>query len=317
MENLTDKCSTCFFPKTRTINVLEKDILVKNYICSRDGEAYREKPDNNQLQLSIIPTEICNCNCPYCVAKDTMHGNTLDPKVLESVLRRLKETDRIRGISITGGEPFTDVGLLDEIVSMCFEIFGDMLEMSINTNGSGLSQMHRIKRLHDVDTIHISRHHYDDKINASLFNGKVPTNSELKEIVDSVSYKDIFVFNCILMKDYIGNRRELHKFLDFNIEIGVPKTGFITAMQINDFTRAQAVSYEDIISRDDPSLLFTRRYQDYDLCRCQDGVYTSPNGGICEFYGRQTLFGSYDYVKGLVYGADNHLRTGFRGEVII
>ena len=89
MENLTDKCSTCSFPKTRIINVLGKDILVKNYICSRDGEAYREKPDNNQLQLSIIPTEICNCNCPYCVAKDTMHGNTLDPKILESVLRRL------------------------------------------------------------------------------------------------------------------------------------------------------------------------------------------------------------------------------------
>ncbi|WP_029232425.1 radical SAM protein [Butyrivibrio sp. VCB2006] len=304
-------------PKTKIVNILGKDIRVKNYICSRDGGEYREKTGPLQLQLSIIPTEICGCNCSFCAAKDSMHGNTLDTGKLEDVLRKLKEADIVRGISITGGEPFTDIVLLDEIVTMCFELFGDMLEMSINTNGSGLSQMHKIKRLKDIDTIHISRHHYDDAVNAALFAGKVPTNSELKEIVNSVSFKDIFVFNCILMKDFIGTRDEFHKFMDFNIEMGVPKTGFITAMEVNDFTRSQRVSYEDIISRDDQRLLFTRCYRDYDICRCQDGVYTSPNGGIAEFYGRQTLFGTYDYVKGFVYGADNHLRTGYTGDVII
>ena len=44
---------------------------------------------------------------------------------------------------------------------------------------------------------------------------------ELKEAIGSVSYKDLFIVNCMLMKDYIGTTEEIHKYLDHAIDINV------------------------------------------------------------------------------------------------
>ena len=313
---MSGKCDGCTFSRTRTIDVLGKEITVKNYICARDGGEYKEKPANPRYQLSIIPTEYCGCSCPFCSASDSMHGRKIDLKKLEETLLELKKIDIVRGISITGGEPFSDVILLNSVINMVFEILGYDMEVAINTNGRGIKDFDKLDNLKYVDTVHISRHHYDEKRNAELFKGKVPTNDEIKSVVADYPYNDIFVFNCLLLKDYIGTRDEFHRFLDYTIEMGVPKTGFITAMEINDFTRRQRISYEDIISEGDEQILFTKRFTDFDICRCQDGVYTSRNGGICEFYGRQTLPGTREYVRGFVFGADNHLRTGYGGEII-
>ena len=320
------------FPLTRSVTLFGREIKAKNYICARDGGCYLEKPGTPKLQLSILPTNFCDLSCPFCSARSlgTLGNSRLDLGKLEPVLKELARLHMVGGVSITGGEPFTDITLLDDIISLCFDTLGESMEISINTNGSGLRDVHKIHRLHLVNAIHISRHHYDERVNAALFHGlkspgqqangvagDIPTNAEIKEIVDSVPFKDLFVYNCLLMKDYIGSREEFHRFLDFAIETGVHKTGFITVMEVNDFTRQQRVSYQDIISRDDPQLLFTKCFEEFDFCCCQDGVYSSKNGGICEFYGRQTKPGSPGYVRGLVFGADNHLRTGYTGDVII
>lgn len=317
------------FPSTRTAEIFGREVKIKNYICARDGGEYLEKK-KLRVQLSIIPTDFCGCDCPFCSAKNLGLGASkpvrkLDLDKLSEVLEHLRDKDLIRGISITGGEPFTDKTLLDDIISLCFETLGDEMEISINTNGSGLKEVGSIRKLRYVDAIHISRHHYDDRINEKLFGGLkeghpctgIPSNEELKRIVESVPYKDLFVFNCLLLKDYIGTPDQMRRFLDFAINMGVHKTGFITPMVVNDFTKRQRVSYSEVISHEDPQLLLTRCFRDFDSCCCQDGVYSSQNGGLCEFYGRETRPGAPDYVRGLVYGADNHLRTGFTGEVII
>ncbi|WP_026653959.1 radical SAM protein [Butyrivibrio proteoclasticus] len=303
--------------KTKVIDLFGKEITIKNYICAKDGGQYMEKPEDPKLQFSIIPTEVCGCNCPFCCARDSMHGRSLDIERLKTVLLSLQERNLIRGISISGGEPFTDVTLLNEIINLCFDVCGTEVEMSINTNGSGIGSVTKIKNYEHIDAIHISRHHYDDAKNAELFGGKVPTTSEIRKVVEEVPFKDLFVFNCILLKDYIGSREEAHRFLDYAIDVGVHKTGFITAMEVNDFTRGQRVSYEDIISREDERFLFTQCFRDFETCCCQHGIYHNGAGQICEFYGRQTKPGTIDYVRGLVYGADNYLRTGYGGEIII
>lgn len=320
------------FPMTRTIRVFDREVKIKNYICRQDDGEYLEKPENPKIQLTIVPTDYCGCNCLFCSAKnlgitgDRTSGAGFDTGRLSEVLKELGKRNLVRGISITGGEPFTDITLLDDIISLCFEILGEGMEISINTNGSGLDDIHRIRKLGLVDAIHISRHHYDEAANAALFAGGdtaraadtgIPTNERLKEILKGVAYKDLFVFNCLLLKDFIGSREEVHRFLDFAIETGVRKTGFVTAMEVNDFTRRQRVSFKDVLKRDDPQLLFTRCFRDFDTCCCQDGVYSSKNGGLCEFYGRQTMPGTLDYARALVYGADNHLRTGYTGEIIV
>jgi molybdenum cofactor biosynthesis enzyme MoaA len=297
--------------------VLGKELKLKNYVCSSDGIHYKQKPEDIQLQLSICPTSFCSAACPFCIAKNTKQKQFMDLGKLEACLKQLREEKLVRGISFTGGEPFTDIKLLNDSINLVFEIFGDSIEISVTTNGTNLHRMHEIEMLSYLDALHISRHHYDDRINAELFGVRVPTKSELSEILHSVSYKDLFVLNCMLLKDHIGTQDEVHKFLDFAIEVGAGKVAFMACSPINDFAKAQTMDYTAVLKPDDPALLFTRGFQDFDLCRCQDGVYASATGEIIEFYGRNTKAVDCEYCRGFVYGADNHLRVGFNGEIIL
>lgn len=318
MQNTSCLPSCEIQPRTRQVNLFGKTLLCKGYVCSRDGGPYRPKPDGIKLQLTIIPLSYCPGKCPFCIAwPGIQRKDRLDPARLENVLHQLKEQDIVRGISISGGEPFLDVPLLNWVINMAFEIFGTHIEVSVNTNGIGIERIHELDMLSYIDAVHISRHHYDESINRQLFGIPVPDNRTLKQMLHFVEYPDLFVLNCMLMKDYIGTPEEAHRFLDFAIEMGAGKVCFITGNPVNDFVRQQAVPYQTILRQDDAQLLFTRSYQDYEFCSCQDGVYVSAGGALMEFYGRFTGMKSFPYVRGFVYGADNCLRTGFSGEVLL
>lgn len=315
MQNI-NSCVSC--DRTRTIWLFDKEIQVKDYICSEDGIHYCRKPEDIKLQLSICPTTYCNANCPFCIAKNTKQKQWIDLKKLEAVLRKLKEANIVRGVSFTGGEPFTDAALLNEIINMIFDILGLDCEISITTNGTNIKEISKIERLPYIDALHISRHHYDDGINRSLFGcAEVPSSEVLKEVLHSISYRDLFVFNCMMLKSYINSPEEAHKYLDYAIEMGAKKVAFMACIPINDFARRETMGYEEILLKDDPSLLFTRGYQDYEYCKCQDGIYLSPKGELIEFYGRKTDDSDCSYCRGFTYGADNHLRIGYNGEILI
>lgn len=317
MQN-TNSCRSCdAVVKTRTVNVLGKELKLKNYVCSSDGIHYNQKPEDIQLQLSICPTSFCGASCPFCIAKNTEQKQFLDLVKLEECLKRLHDENLVRGVSFTGGEPFTDIKLLNGIINLVYKTFGNSIEISVTTNGTNLHRIHEIEMLSYLDALHISRHHYDDQINAELFGIRVPTKEELSDILHSVSYKDLFVLNCMLLKDYIGTQDDVHKFLDFAIEVGAGKVAFMACSPINDFAKEQTMDYTTVLKANDPTLLFTRGFQDFDLCRCQDGVYASATGEIIEFYGRNTNVSDCEYCRGFVYGADNHLRVGFNGEIIL
>ena len=319
MQNI-NYCQSCKIgEKTREINILGKPITVKNYICSADGINYKEKPENIKLQLFVNMLTFCPANCRFCVAKNTKQDKKIDIDKFKSVMKLLKAEDRIRGIKITGGEPFYDIELLNEVISAIYDIFGYQMEVAISTNGTGLENLKKIKDLEHIETIHLSRHHYDDNVNRELFGNikNIPDKKSLKNIIDSVSYKDIFVLNCILLKDYINSPDEAHKFMDLAIDIGAPKVGFMTCSPVNGYAKEQSIPYEAVIKEDDPALLFTRGFFDYDYCHCSDGVYSSEDGRIVEFYGKSTKMEDYAYCRGLVYDADDHLKDGFGGNIIM
>ncbi|MBP5179207.1 MAG: radical SAM protein [Lachnospiraceae bacterium] len=319
MQNI-NYCQSCKIgEKTREINILGKHITVKNYICSADGINYKEKPENIKLQLFVNMLTFCPANCRFCVAKNTKQQKKIDIDKFKSVMKLLKAEDRIRGIKITGGEPFYDIDLLNEVISAIYDIFGYETEVAISTNGTGLENLKKIKDLEHIETIHLSRHHYDDNVNRELFGNikNIPDKELLKDIIGSVSYKDIFVLNCILLKDYINSPEEAHKFMDFAIDIGAPKVGFMTCSPVNGYAKEQSIPYEAVIKGDDPALLFTRGFFDYDYCHCSDGVYSSEDGRIVEFYGKSTKMEDYAYCRGLVYDADDHLKDGFGGNIIM
>ena len=313
MENTN---SRSYSDKVRSIELFGKRIPVKDYICSRDGGPYPRKPEQMKLQLSICLTSFCGAACPFCIADNTKEKRFIDLKKLEKVLRALREADIVRGISITGGEPFTDVALLDETLQLLFAVFGYGMEVTVSTNGTALREMHALRDLTRLDVIHVSRHHYDDALNRKIFGAPVPDAEELREIIASVRFRDLFVFNCMLQRSYIGTPEEVHRYMDFAIRMGVPKVSFISGAKVNAYAERELMDYEEVLRPEDESLLFTRGYKDYETCRCQDGVYISPEGRILSFYGRCTKTVRLPYARGLVYDAENCLRAGFGGDVI-
>ena len=146
--------------------------------------------------------------------------------------------------------------------------------------------------------------------NRSYFGISVPTADEIRKTVDGVYDPKLFVLNCLLLKDGIGTKEEMLKMLEFASYVHVPKVGFITPMPVNEYVKKNRVSYTELFGKND-RLLYTVSYNDYDFCHCRDGVYAAENGRLVEFYGRETCFGNRDYVRTLVYGADNVLRAGF------
>lgn len=305
-----------FCERYRKVKILGKTLEVKGYICSPDGINYRQKPRDTKLQMSVCPTTFCPAACRFCIANDTKRHDRIDLLKFEETMRALKKEDVIRGVKITGGEPFYDIELLNQVISILFKIFGFEFEVSVSTNGIGLKNLDKLEYLRYIETIHLSRHHYDDKINRELFGYDVPNTQELKKYIANIPYKDIFVINCMLLKDYINSPDEVHKMLDYAISIGVPKVGFMGCTQINAFAKEQYIPFEKVINDNDSSVLFTRGFTDYEFCRCRDGIYASPNGEIIELYGRNTGAAEPDYCRGLVYGADNYLRTGFKKTII-
>ena len=306
------------FSRTAELTLFGKQFRVKNYKCSINGGCYQEKKKPIKLQLSICPTYYCGGHCPFCVAAGmTDKKGFLDIAKLEKALTELHSLDVVRGISLTGGEPFTDIVLLNEILEMIFEIFGIEMEISINTNGSGLEKIFDIKKYDLIDAVHISRHHYDDERNRAYFNTEVPAGGAIREIVRNANDPKLFVYNCLLLKDGIGTKEEMVCFLEFAGETYVPKVGFVTPMAVNDYTEINKVSYTELFDRSDDRLLFTSKYQDFDYCRCGDGVFVTGDGKLVEFYGRETTYGTPEHIRGFVYGPDNVLRTGFGKEAEI
>ena len=303
-------------PLIREIELLGTRIPVKGYICARDGGEYLPKPEQVRLQVSILPTRFCSAHCFFCIAAPTADPSRIDPEKLRKTLLLLREADCVRGVSITGGEPFTDPSLLNRIISLVFEVFGYEMEVTLDTNGSEIRRLGEIRDLLHLDAIHISRHHWDDARNETIFGCPMPPAGELRNTIRETACPDLFVFNCMLLRSGISTPEDAHRYLDFALECGAGKVSFITPSPVNRITAGQQVSYDDVLKDDDPSLLFTRSYQDFSRCRCRDGVYVSPGGRLIRFYGRCTGGSDPGCCNGLVIEPDGTLRTGFRGRII-
>ena len=304
------------FPKIREIDLLGTRLRVKGYICALDGGDYRPKPEQVKLQLTILLTRYCDAHCPFCIAAPTTDPARIDPDRLRGMLMRLREADCVRGVSISGGEPLTDPVRLDEVIRLVFEVFGYEMEVTLDTNGSGIHELRRLRDLYRLDTVHISRHHWDDARSGQIFGRKMPSAAELREVIRSIACPDLFVLNCMLLRCGVCTAEDAHRYLDFALETGAGKVSFITATPVNPWTAEQRVSFDEVLKDDDPSLLFTRGYRDFTRCRCRDGVYLSQRGQLIEFYGRCTESGGADYCTGLVIGPDGTLRAGFKGPII-
>lgn len=292
----------------KTVELFGKQVDIKSHLCSRNKDDFY--PCDPKIALYIKITDSCNASCEFCSNRNIRDNGKLDMNKLEYVTRHLLDNGYLHSINITGGEPMLEFESLNEVINLIISI-DPSIKISFNTNGINFEKILDLDEIDKIYNIHLSRHHYDDKVNNSIFGFDTIGSDKLSEIQKELCNKKLLVVNCLLMKKYINSKKEVKRMLDSVAEADISKVGFVSLMPFNDFARDNFISFRDIFNELDEDFLFTNGYYNREYCECQDGIYLANNGKLMEFYGRMTNTKSCDYALQLVYTSDNRVTTGF------
>lgn len=293
----------------KTINLFGHDIIVRDTLCSTNPEDL--KVVDPSLRLYIKLTDACNADCLFCANKESRDFGNLDFRKLEFVIRYLLDRGLLHGISITGGEPMMNPDKMNMLLNLIYGIDPNM-EVAISTNGYNLRSFLDMEHVNKLESIHISRHHYDDEVNYSIFGSReVASTSDIIALQEGLDDKRIININTLVMKDYIEDLASIKKMLNYVGDVGVYKNGFVSLMKCNQFSRDHFINFNDIFSSLDESFYLGHHFYNGEYCECVDGVYLTDNERMVEFYARMVKDCSCPYTTQLVYTSDNKVTAGF------
>ena len=283
------------------IKIFDKEIQLRNHYCALNGSEPSEI-ESPYINL-YVQFNGCNADCKFCEYKTSAKNFNFDK--FEKVLKELSSQLELRKISITGGEATINKDFY-KVVDAVSEYDSFLV---VNTNGANLKEVHEKGYTDKFDSIAMSRHHYQDDLNNEILGFDALSTQELKNLKLSNLH-----LSCNLQKDYINNKEEIYKYLDFASEVGCDDVGFVSLMKINDYASEQFVDFEkmDLVS-DKYHLIKEWKYKD--SCKCNNYLYLTDDGDVVKVYSRCNLKPTSS-ISNLIFDGEN-LKTGFCGEIII
>ena len=298
----------------KEVELFGKKVVVRDYLCSTDPNVILDAIPS--LRLYIKLTDFCNADCLFCANGNSKDFGNIDFKKLEFVISYLKEKNLLHGISITGGEPMLNPDKMNDLLSMIFKIDPKM-EVAISTNGFNLDKFVGMDHVNDLESIHISRHHYDDMVNQEIFSSdSVASFEDIMLLQDSLVDKKIININTLVMKGYIEDLVHIKMMLDHVGKMGVYKNGFVSLMKCNEFSWERFINFYDIFINLDENFFLGHHFYSREYCECVDGMYLTSYGKMVEFYARMVKDCSCPYTTQLVYTSDNKVTAGFGKKVL-
>lgn len=263
------------------------------------------------VNLFVKVTKGCNAHCKFCSnANSTDASSVFNIPKLITVIKELKGNGIcINRINITGGEPSVVSPLIYKILDTVEENSFDDIHLHLNTNGL-LPQSQEMMRHPRWDSISMSLHHYDVSKLSELYGCRIPEKAFDFEGIDLQKVNS----SCNLVKGYIDNAEEAHKMLDFNLDLGIPRVGFVALMKVNDYCWEHFVDLEDIHLDSIPHVYFTKSMNRGSDCKCSNYLY-NRDLKILEIYMRNYANPNY-CESSLVYDGE-YLRQGFHQDNII
>ena len=293
----------------KKINIFNTDLIVNDELCGPSpNDSLKSIP---KIRLYIKICDECNCNCRFCINSNTRDYGKIDFQKLEFVIRYLLDANILHGISITGGEAMLNPERLNNLVNLIYNI-DKTLELQISTNGTNLLEFKNFDNVEKLESIHISRHHYNDSINNEIFgSNKVATKDEIINLQDYLKDKKIININTMVMKDYICNLKEIKNMLNHVGDMGVYKNGFVSLIKCNDYALKQFINFNNIFNNLDLNFYLGHHFYNHNSCVCVDGIYLTNNYKLVEFYARMIKESVSNYTNCLVYTSDNRVTDGF------
>lgn len=160
--------------------------------------------------FTIVMPGGCNAKCEFCFWKQE--------KTTKNYLSKLQDTmdglpSQFYMLSISGGEP-TISPYFTKVLNM---IDTDQFTHRIlTTNGTHLMKHIDIIK-EKIQHVNISRHHWDDEINAKIFiSDTIPSSKHISECVDELNKAGIDVtFSCVLTDEYILTKEDVVKYVEY------------------------------------------------------------------------------------------------------
>ena len=172
--------------------------------------------------LSIILPGTCNARCAFCTWTELKTKSNFLERV-KYVLDTMPE--HFVSISLTGGEPLSSPYLWD-VIKLIDKSRWE--RVGLTTNGTFLTEEIIDRLAEKLDYINISRHHYDDTVNASIFRiTDLPTKKRLKELCSYAKQKGVPIsLNCVVAKQLPATIEEIKRFVRFTKAIGADRVQF-------------------------------------------------------------------------------------------
>ena len=256
-----------------------KELQIKRFGCNCLDEP--GQPIDPSVNLFVKVTKSCNAHCLFCSnAETSMPSAPFNvPKLLE-IIRELKTSGiRVNRVNITGGEPSVVSALVEEI----------------------------LQKMEDPDFTDL--HLHLSKL-SELYGCEIPNKAFDFEGID----RQRLNASCNLIKGYIDSPEKASKMLDFALELGLPRIGFVALMKVNAFCQDHFVDLEDIHLDTLPHVYFTKSMDRGSDCKCSNYLY-NKNLKILEIYMRNYANPQY-CESSLVYDGE-FLRQGFHQNNII
>lgn len=298
----------------KDIDIFGKKITVDEYLCGPTKESKLKGEPSIRLYIKI--NDECNCKCRFCVNQNNCDYGKIDFKRLEYVIRYLVDGKVLHSIGITGGEPMLYPEKLNKLVNLIYHIDPE-IEVQINTNGTNLLEFLNFDNINKLESIHISRHHYNDNINNYIFGcNNIAKSSDIMKLQENLFDKKIININTMVMKNYIDSLQEIKKMLNYVGDIGVYKNGFVSLIKCNKYAKENFINFNNIFNSLDLNFYLGHHFYKHNDCECIDGIYLTNNYKLVEFYARMIKNSISNYTNCLVYTTDNRLTDGFTNKVL-
>ena len=284
---------------SRPLLVFGKKLNFATTYCRLNNKKI-QKVEQPYINLYIKVTDWCNASCPFCEYRGL--GRAFNIYKLFESIKEINKTIRINKVSFTGGEPTTSGNLLLYLIKEIRELIPEAF-ITVNTNGY---RLHHLLSA-DVNSIALSRHHYDDKRNDNIFK----INALSAEALRSIDPSKIHL-SCNLIKGEIDSANEVEKYLSFASSCNIHDVGFVGLMPVNDYCKTNYVDFNKL-SFDKKHIIKYKTYRRTTVCKCSNYLYIKA-GAMTLFYNRCVLKPD-DTVGSLVFDGQ-HLRSGFNQTII-
>lgn len=262
------------------------------------------------VNIFVKVTNGCNAHCAFCSNAGAPCTNIFDEEKLFRIIDEILQQNLIiNRVNITGGEPATVAGRVSRILGRLGDIDYANIHVHLNTNGLLLSSQ-ELMRHPRWNSISVSLHHYDiDRLSEIYGTTILPQALSF----DGIDMKKVNA-SCNLIKGYIDSTDEAHRIMDFCLEKGFTRLGFVGLMPVNNYSRSHLIQLSKLNLEDIPHCYFTESRDRGCDCRCSNFLY-NRNLHVLEIYMRH--YSNPNYCESsLVYDGE-YLRQGFHQDNII